>query len=240
LIHASATALVGIAFGFARFHKGWQRILDIGIGLAAALTLHIIFNNLVTRVSSALLLIYAAVVGIGAAIAIYLLIRRGLAQAKTWIEEKLGDTDRVTSGEAKLVGNIKDAKELLAPLVEMFGKEQGDMIHQFLVIQARLGIHRKNLDKLQDPEMVQETQDEIHKLQIEMDGIRREVGTASMIVVRGIFPPDDTLWGDLENVIETRLKTVPETPGGGLWGSLERSTQRAPERPKNPFPDGDE
>jgi RsiW-degrading membrane proteinase PrsW (M82 family) len=238
LIHACATAIAGIAFGLARFHKSFKRIAYILGGLLIGMVLHVIFNNLVTRVSSTLLLVYAAGVGILSTIIIYALIRRGLAQARIWIEEKLGASDRVTSGEAQLVGNLKDAKDLLVPLVEMFGKDEGDKIYEFLLIQARLGIHRKNLDKFEDPAMVKETQAEIDKLRLEMDAIRREVGTYSMMVVRSIFPPEDSiLTGDLENVIAERLAAAPAAPGGGLWGALERTTTPRPERPKNPFPD---
>lgn len=234
LIHASGTALVGIAFGLARFHKGAKKWGTILGGYALAMALHVIFNNLVTRVSSGLLLLYAAAVGLFATVVIYRLIKSGLKQARAWIEEKLGAADRVTDSESKMVGRIQDAKELLAPLVELFGEQQAAKIHRFLLIQARLGIHRKNLDKFQDPAMIKETQDEMARLREEMDGIRREVGTYSMMTLRGIFPPDEgPLWGAMEGAIAARMQE-PRPAGGGLWGALGTATTRPAPPPDDP------
>lgn len=226
LIHASATALVGIAFGLARFQKGFRLVGQILAGLLVAIALHVMFNNLVTRVSSGLLLLYAAAVGIFATVVITRLIKRGLVQARTWIQEKLGATDRVTTSETKLVDQIQDAKGLRATLAEAFGEDQADQIQNFLMIQARLGIHRKNLDKFEDPAMKRETEAEMTKLRAEMDAIRRQVGTYAMMTLRGIFPPDDgPLWGALEDTIATRMQQ-PRPAGGGLWGALDNQTTR--------------
>ena len=60
------------------------------------MALHLGFNNLVTRVNSGLLLIYAATTGITGLIVIAWSIRRGLQEEKAWIEEMLGEADRVT------------------------------------------------------------------------------------------------------------------------------------------------
>jgi RsiW-degrading membrane proteinase PrsW (M82 family) len=227
LIHASATSLVGIAFGLARFHKGFRRWAYILGGWLVAMVLHVTFNNLVTRVSSGLLLLYAAAVGLFATVVIYRLIKTGLRQAREWIQEKLGAADRVTASEAQMVNSIQDARELLAPLVELFGEQQAAQVQQFLLIQARLGIHRKNLDKLQDPALVEETKTEMARLREEMDLLRRQVGTYTMMTLRGIFPPDEgPLWGALENTIAARLQDPRPAPGGGLWGKLGAATQR--------------
>ncbi|MBI3159136.1 MAG: PrsW family intramembrane metalloprotease [Chloroflexi bacterium] len=232
LIHASGTALVGIAFGLARFHKGLRRWAYILGGWLVAMILHVTFNNLVTRVSSGLLLLYAAAVGLFATVVIYRLIKTGLRQAREWIQEKLGAADRVTASEAQMVNSIQDAKELLAPLVELFGEQQAAQVQRFLLIQARLGIHRKNLDKLQDPALVEETKAEMARLRQEMDGLRRQVGTYTMMTLRGIFPPDEgPLWGQLEDTITARLQDPRPAPGGGIWGKLDSATQRPAEEP---------
>ncbi len=231
LIHASATALVGIAFGLARFQKGLRLIGQILAGLLVAMALHVMFNNLVTRVSSGLLLLYAAAVGIFATVVITRLIKTGLTQARTWIQEKLGATDRVTTSETKLVDQIQDGKALRATLAEVFGEDQADQIQNFLMIQARLGIHRKNLEKFEDPALKRQTEDEMAKLRAEMDGLRRQLGTYAMMTLRGIFPPDEgPLWGALENTIATRMQQ-PRPAGGGLWGALDTQTTRRRDLP---------
>ena len=85
LIHGAATAMSGIAFGVARFYSGLKKGLAIFSGLLAAIILHFGFNNLVNEVSSSLLLLYAASVGLVSTLIIYFVIRKGLELAKTWI-----------------------------------------------------------------------------------------------------------------------------------------------------------
>lgn len=229
LIHAAATALVGIAFGLARFQKGLRQLGQILAGLLIAMALHVMFNNLVTRVSSGLLLLYAAAVGVFATVVITRLIKIGLRQAREWIQEKLGAADRVTSSETKLVDQIQDSKALRITLAEAFGEDQADEIQNFLHIQARLGIHRKNLEKFEDPAMRRETEEEMTRLRAEMDLIRRQVGTYAMMTLRGIFPPDEgPLWSHIEDTITARMQDPRPAPGGGLWGALNTQTQRRP------------
>lgn len=226
LIHAAATATTGIAFGLARFHKGLRMVGIILGGLGLAILLHMGFNNLVNQVSSSFLLLYAASVGILATVVIYILIKRGLVQAKNWIQEKLGTADRVTANEAQAVQKISDAKHLLAPLEEMFGQQQAAQIHKFLLIQARLGIHRKNMEKFQNPQMVQETEKEIVSLQTEMDTLRREMGPYSMAMFRSLFPPSENVfWGQLETTLQDRMKN-PARPSSGMWEKLQSATKQ--------------
>lgn len=229
LIHASASAIVGIGFGLARFKKGIRKELQILLFLILAMLLHVMFNNLVTRVSSGMLLIYAAVVGFSATGVIALSIKKGLRDAKGWIEEKLGMADRVTGGEARVVHKIENIDEILAPLAELFGEEKSSQIERFLLIQARLGILRKVLDKLPDEKLKEETLSEMAELRVEMDEVRREVGTYSMMYLRGIFPEDDSpLWEDLDSVIADRVAKIVKPPGGGVWTQLQRHTSNPP------------
>lgn len=169
LMHASASALIGIAVGYARFQRSWRFLFSLLAGLLLALALHVGFNNLVTRVSSGWLLLYAAVVGFGSAGIIALAIKRGLAEERTWIEETLGEADRVTKGEAAVVHRIADMREILAPLAKRFGPEKASQIERFLMLQARLGILRKTLEKLQDEKMLRAVEAQMSDLRREMD-----------------------------------------------------------------------
>ncbi|MCP5087475.1 MAG: PrsW family intramembrane metalloprotease, partial [Rhodobacteraceae bacterium] len=63
LMHATATSMVGIALGRARFHRAGGRFLWLLAGLATAIAIHAGFNNLVTRVNGRFLLLYAAAAG---------------------------------------------------------------------------------------------------------------------------------------------------------------------------------
>lgn len=225
LMHASASALIGIAVGYARFQRSWRLLLSLLVGVLFALALHLGFNNLVTRVSSGLLLLYAAAVGFGSAGVIALAIKRGLAEEKTWIEETLGEADRVTKGEAAVVHRITDMREILAPLAKRFGPEKASQIERFLMLQARLGILRKTLEKLQDEKMLRAVEAQMSDLRREMDDARRSVGAYCMLYLRHTIPEESSpLWGRLESAIQEKIAARPAGGGANLWSSLSQRT----------------
>jgi RsiW-degrading membrane proteinase PrsW (M82 family) len=225
LIHGSASAIVGIAAGLARFSRGSGRSLRLFAGLVLAILLHTGFNNLVTRVASGWLLVYAAVVGVTAFAAIWMSIQRGLADEKAWIEETLGMTDRVTASEAAVVHRISELDDILKPLALRFGDEKAGQIEKFLFMQARLGILRKTLEKLPDEDLLQATRLEISRIRQEMDDARRSVGWIVMMYLRSIFPEEDvSLWGSIEGVIERHIASRPPSQGSGMWDKLGAAT----------------
>jgi RsiW-degrading membrane proteinase PrsW (M82 family) len=244
LIHASASALVGVAVGIARFQRLPKKILFTLGGLLIAIAVHTVFNNLVAELQgSGMLIIYASILGISAAGVVAFTIKRGLAEEKTWIEEKLGDADRVTAKEAAAVQKLSSIQDVLAPLAERFGPEKAEQIENFLVIQARLGILRKTLDKLNDEKMRKSVEEQMAKLRLEMDKSRRQVGAYCMLYLRNIFPEDSSpLWGRLETAINEKIAARPATGGANLWASLGQKTAPkldkpdpgAPETPASP------
>jgi len=240
LMHATGSALVGIALGLARFKMGGARLLWMLGGYALAMPLHVGFNNLVTRDVGSLLLVYAAGVGFGGTGLIAAAMRRGLKEEKGWIEEKLGAADRVTSGEAAVVQHLQKVADLLAPIKQKFGAAKAGEVEKFLTVQARLGILRKTLDKLaNDPKMAQAVSAQMEDLRRQMEASRRAVGAYCMLYVRNIFPPDSSpLWGRLESVIQERAAVRPAAGGPNLWAALQdRAAQAgagAPEEPSTP------
>ncbi len=236
LIHASASALIGIALGLGRFEKPGRRIGIMVLGVGLAIALHGIFNNLVDRVTSGLLLtIAAAGIGLGAAALIAVIMRRGLAEEKQWIEEKLGAADRVTKGEAAAVQKLETIQDVLAPLQQRFGEEKAGQIEMFLTIQARLGILRKTLEKLTDERMRSAVEKQMAVLRTEMDAARRQVGAYAMLYLRHTIPPDASpLWNRLENLIQERIAARPSTGGPSVWS---RAGTLNAAQPGNPVPD---
>lgn len=212
LVHATASALVGVTLGLARFERTAVRRLSTVIGgLLIAMLVHGGFNNLITRVrvSTPLLYTYAAAVGVGGAILILLIIRRGLAEERAWIEEMLGMTDRVTEGEVKIVRRLAEAGVILAPLAEKFGREKATQIGRFLVLQARLGITRKVLEKLPDEPLRRDTQAQFEAIKKSMVAARRAVGVYPMLFLRSIFPEENrSVWRRLEVVIGSQPDEV--------------------------------
>jgi hypothetical protein len=221
LIHATTCSILGIALGLARFERGSRKFFLSLAGLLLAMLLHVIFNNLVTRVNSGLLLVYAAACGIGGAGVIAYLIRRGLKEEKAWIEEKLGMADRVTSGEAAVVQRMDQVHEILKPLAERFGEKKAAQIERFLIVQARLGLMRKGLDKLSDERMKRSIEVQMEKMRAEMDVARRAVGSYAMLYLRQTIPEDTSpLWGRLENLIQERAAAPRPAGGLNLWNNL--------------------
>lgn len=238
LIHASATAWVGIALGMAKFKRFHGRAFFLLAGLGLAMALHIAFNNLVSRVTSGSLLLYAGGAGVIGAAVIGYMMKRGLAEEKAWIEETLGAADRVTASEAAVVQRLSDAHTILAPLAEVFGAEKADQIERFLVLQARLGIKRKTLQKLNDEKMQKAVEKEMEEIRQQMDEARRAVGAYSMVYLRSIFPEEASpVWGRLESVIQERAASRPAGSGStsALWGSLSQKTSQStiPAAPQN-------
>lgn len=221
LMHATTTALLGIALGYARSERLPRLILVSLAGLMTAILVHMGFNNLVTRVTSEWLLGYAAACGLAGAGLIAFIIQRGLKEEKLWIEEKLGMADRVTKGEAAVVQRMENMQEILEPLAERFGEKKAAQIERFLVTQARLGILRKSLDKLSDERMKRSVEEQMNKLRTEMDAARRAVGSYAMLYLRHTFPENSSpLWGRLETAIQERAAARPASGGVNLWANL--------------------
>jgi RsiW-degrading membrane proteinase PrsW (M82 family) len=234
LMHAAATSILGIFLGQARFERTWLRRMSVGLlGLAIAMLLHVGFNNLVTRVGSGLLLLYAAVTGIASAGMIAYVIKRGLKSGKIWLEESLGMTDRVTSGEAAVVTRMESVDDILEPLAERFGEKKAAEIKDFLTKQARLGFMRKSIERLSDERMKRATEEEIAKLRTQVDEARRKVGSYAMLFLRHTFPEDSSpLWGRLETLIQERAAARPATGGMNLWANLKTRQEEQKNHPK--------
>jgi hypothetical protein len=221
LIHAAATAMVGVSLGLARFRRSLGHWLILGGGLLAAILLHGVFNNLVTRITGGLVLIYSAVLGFAGVAFIAFVIFRGLAEQRAWIEEKLGMADRVTDQEARVVHQLSDVQQLLEPLAEIYGSEKAEQVERFLLVQARIGIKRKTLEKLQDEKMQRAVEKEIGELRVEMEDARQAVGPYVMASVRSIFPQESSpVFNMLEQRIQEKIAARPATGGMNLWATL--------------------
>jgi RsiW-degrading membrane proteinase PrsW (M82 family) len=151
LIHATGSAILGVALGHSRFdHSGsLRRWGALAVGLLLSIGLHTGFNNMA---SNGMLLAYAIASGLGAAAFIWYVIKQGLAEEKRWIEEKLPEFGRITHGEAAIVNQFEQVKKLLAPVAQHFGYQTADLCEEFLRKQAHLGILRKSAEKFKDNE----------------------------------------------------------------------------------------
>ncbi len=223
LIHATGSALIGIALGLARFNRlGLLRVLYLISGVVLAIAIHSGFNNMVSEGTA---LIFAVAAGFGGAGIIAAAALRGLKDERGWVHENIGLTQGVTSGEASVVQRLTDVDELLAPLAKRFGEDKALQIEKFLLMQAQLAIQGKMLEKMQDEKMRLAIQAQIKELDQKMNKERRAVGAYCMLYLRNIFPANDTqLW----NLLQQRVTRNKGTAGTGLWMTLDQRMKPKP------------
>lgn len=215
LIHATGSALIGIALGLARFNRlvlFRASYLIVGAGLAIAI--HSGFNNMV---SDGAAVAFAFAAGLGGAGIIAAAALRGLKDEKGWVHENIGLTQGVTTGEASVVQRLDNVDELLAPLAKRFGENKALQIEKFLFMQAQLAIQGKMLEKMQDQKMRAAIESQIKELDKKMNIERKAVGAYCMLYLRNIFPASDTqLW----NLLQQRVTRNKGEAGTGLWMTL--------------------
>jgi RsiW-degrading membrane proteinase PrsW (M82 family) len=218
LMHGAASALVGTAIGRFRYGRGGHRLFSMLLGWIGAIGLHMGFNRLQNAGQGFGVLLGALGIGIGGAVLIVLFIRWGLAEEKRWIEETLGLGVGVTQREVAVVKQYDQIDELLEPIVERFGEEKAESVETFLLKQAQLGIKRKARVMSQDTREQASLDEEIERLQGEMESIRQQVGVYCMIYVRSIFPEDAlALWGSLQRLVEQQDRP---SSGVDMWSRL--------------------
>jgi hypothetical protein len=237
LIHGSATALTGVALGLARFQKPLPSVFTALGGLAAAIALHMAFNNLVALITDGPVLLFAAIIAMLAVALIVFLIFRGLAQSRQWIEAKVGTGDRVTMSEAKVVRRFEDMHDLLKPVRDMFGETKGQQVEDLLTLQARIGIKRGALEKLQDARMQKASQAEIDSMNAQMETLRRAIGAYTMLAVRQIIPEKTSpVWELLRNRLQESIDKRPAGGGANLFATLGQKLEAAKPKPAEDTP----
>jgi RsiW-degrading membrane proteinase PrsW (M82 family) len=244
LVHASASAIVGIFVGIGILEKPIKRVRIYLSGLLLAIFLHFVFNNVISRgVSGSVTLIVAILIGIIGAVIVTAVIKRGLSDEKTWISNKLGDKDRVTSGETAVVWRLEDLDELLENVTLQFGIEKKNICKDFIYKQAHLGISRGKLDKIQDDKTRELEEKYIYQTQQEMEKLRKSAGIYVMLYIRGIFPPESVsvLARLTEKIQQTKLESI-NNDNRNLFTDLNQVTlktiQEDGQQPKRKVPGG--
>lgn len=220
LVHASSTAIIGIAIGVFHLRRTRSRWLFLALGPLLAIGQHIFFNIMVEHATSPFIAIGIGIVG---AVFIYTVMQFGKKQAQNWIKQKLGMDDRVTSGEVAMVDRLPSMDDLLFPVFERFGAETASKVEKLLYLQARLGIKRKTLESLHNNPMRRNlVETEMHEMRTKMDETRRDIGAYAMLFVRGLFNEEMvSVWEQMQAKIRERSALNGGQKGGGLWSSLD-------------------
>jgi RsiW-degrading membrane proteinase PrsW (M82 family) len=223
LIHATGSALIGIALGLVRFNRSTLlRALYLIGGVGLAIAIHSGFNNMV---SDGTKLVFALAAGLGGAGLIVAIALRGFKDEKGWVYQNIGLTQGITSGEASVVQRLDNVDELLAPLAKRFGEDKALQIEKFLFMQAQLAIQAKMLEKMQDEKMQRAIQTQIKELDQKMNKERKAVGAYCMLYLRNIFPASDTqLW----SLLQQRVTHNKGEAATGLWMKLDQRVKPKP------------
>ncbi|MCX6046251.1 MAG: PrsW family glutamic-type intramembrane protease [Chloroflexi bacterium] len=218
LMHGSASALVGVALGRLRFGRGLTRLIAVVLGWAAAITLHIAFNNLISQRWGILTVLLAVLVGVGGVVLNAGFIRWGLHEERRWLRDTLGRETGVSAGESAVVQQLATLNRLLAPVSERFGLEKRQQVETFLRLQAQLGLKRKVEEMTPDLRLRSEMAAQVAALRLEVDELRRAIGVYCMTYVRSILPPEtEPLWSRLN---ATLAKPALPPSGINLWHNL--------------------
>jgi CRP-like cAMP-binding protein/RsiW-degrading membrane proteinase PrsW (M82 family) len=196
LMHATASAVVGISLGLSRRASGLQRAITPSAGILFAVLVHFIYNNLLFQLegSGSILLLAAIGIGMGGGITIATFINTGLEAEKKRFAETLGIGTGITDRERKAVQQLGSGnlESILAELSVMFGEEKTELIRRLLVIQANIGILKNNLSSPVNDRLRKAWEQEIEGLRQEMNRIRSELGSYCMTLLRSLIPDDDT------------------------------------------------
>ena len=220
LVHASSSALIGIALGIFHLNRTRSRWLILGIGLFFAIGQHAFYNRISLIGDS---FVNAFGIGILSAAFIYFAIQLGKKQAQHWIRQKLGMDDRVTPGEVAMVDRLDSNQDIFYPVLQRFGAEKASQVEKLLYLQARLGLKRKALDSFQKNDSLRNAVEaETSKMRTEMDVVRRAIGVYAMLFVRGLYTEEMiSVWDQIQAKIRERSVLHEGQKPGGLWSSLE-------------------
>lgn len=216
LMHAMASALVGISLGMLRrAPRGRIAVLPL-LGIVVAILVHVIYNNIVNVVESQVLLLLIAVsLGIGGAALIGLFINQGLKLEKQSFSESLGLSADVSSGERMAIQRLGGSgfEGVIEQLRQRIGDENIALIRRMMVVQANIGILRNNLNADNvSPRLRQAWEAEIAEKQTEFQSIRKELGRAVMGYMQTLFPSEDeSMWRLMQEEMGSTDPTMVHT-----------------------------
>lgn len=202
LMHAMASALVGVALGRLRRASGLIAALLPASGIVVAITVHVVYNNIVNDLQGVMLLLVAIGIGVGGAGLIGLIISQGLNEEKKRFTQSLGLNLDVSEGERMAIQNLGGGgiEAMMSQLSAAMGEENTALIRQLLITQANIGILRNNLAGSAVSERLRKAwEEEIAERQMEFQRIRKELDRSVMEYMQRLFPTnDEAMWSWLQ------------------------------------------
>lgn len=216
LMHAMASALMGIALGRLRRATGRSATFLPIAGIIVAIAVHVLYNNIVNTIDQQIILLLLAVsFGVGGAAFIGALIQQGLNAEKKRFGESLGLSSDVSAGERMAIQRLGGSgiESMLADLQNSLGEENVMLMRRLLITQANIGILRNNLSGANvSPRLRKAWEDEIAERQAEFQQIRKELGRTVMTFMKSLFPSEDeSLWNLVQQEMGASDPTMVHT-----------------------------
>lgn len=215
--HGSFTAIVGMALAGFPLGRVTHPLARWLVGLAVSITLHTFYNNRAFHnfVFGHTGLLVLAAISFGSFLCVALAILWGLARERRKLRRSLGMKLR-GSGEARLVRNMDDMDDLLAPVEERFGEVKREQVENALHLSAELAMKQELIRKTRDPELRAELAPQITELKRDLKQARADVGIYIMSYVRSIVPKVSwSIWARLGKTMQTL-----EAAKTSLWPAL--------------------
>jgi hypothetical protein len=133
--------------------------------------------------------------------------------------------------EVRAVQKIDKLDAVLKRLTETFGAGTAKQIEKLLLIQARLGILRKTVEKMADEKMRQDIQVQIDALRLEMEAERKLIGSYAMVYLR--YTHLEEIFS-VYTALESRIKDLadrPHAPGMGVFDRLKEHVETSSREP---------
>lgn len=201
LMHAAASGLVGLSLGRLRRTTSATKNTLPFIGIGLAISLHVIYNNIVGELGGITLLLVAIGIGFGGGFVIAWQINQGLQEEKRRFSETLGLKQGVSTGERKAVQQLGGAsiEQIFGELQEFFGDDNIAEIRRLLVIQANVGILQNNLNGPASPRLRKAWEEEIAGYKNEIERIRNHLNASVRLFLQTVFPTNDNAMQDAIN-----------------------------------------
>ncbi len=221
LMHAYTTGLVGTAAGSSLFLTRRAQLLRVGVSVAVAMFLHAAFNRLVLNLEGLPALVAALFIGLSGTGVIVLLIQRSLALERRSLLAELVEV--ASAGEVMATANPQQIAQILTRYRGTIDRERADMIRQYVVLQARLGMLLRSAAVNQRPDVSSYLAGEIARAEQQLGALRSSMGLYTFIWLRTVLPSEESrLWAR----INARLQT--DTPMLALILHLDERRARTP------------
>lgn len=202
LMHAFNSAFVGAICGL-HAHQGLRaRAQSITFGMILVEFNHFVFNLVSTHVYGWSLTLFSITVGLGGIGLLILIIRHALHAESQLIEHML--TENVSAGERAAVLHPEQLTQILVKNHEVFDRHSVQIIQRYVALKSHEGILKRTILLNQRHKHHAALERQLQSVQLQLNGLRSEMGLYTWIWLRTVLPSDDdAIWHHLDDQLHT-------------------------------------